>query len=123
MTPSLADLVTRAVVIVVLGFGLLAACTAGGAQVPEVSSGDPVLVEGRELYIRNCAQCHGAAGDGGRGVQLSDGRVLASYPDVEDQVAVVSDGRNNMPAFGEKFSDDQLVAVVRFTREILSSNE
>lgn len=101
---------------------LLAACTQSGAQVPEVRNGDAVLIEGRELYTRNCAQCHGAAGGGGRGEQLSEGAVLASFPEIDDQVAVVSGGRNNMPAFGEKFSDDQLVAVVRFTREVLSAD-
>ncbi len=99
----------------------LASCTAGGAQVPEVTNGDTVLIEGRELYIRNCAQCHGAAGDGGRGPQLSDGRVFDRFPDLADQVAMVGEGRNNMPAFDGKFSEDQLVAVVRFTREVLSS--
>lgn len=120
----MATLVVRSVLLGLAGVGLatLSACTAGGAQVPEVTNGDTVLIEGRELYIRNCAQCHGAAGDGGRGVQLSEGRVLERFPDIQDQVAVVGEGRNNMPAFGEKFSEDQLVAVVRFTREVLSSD-
>lgn len=110
------------IVIVAGGLTFLGACISGGAQVPEVADGDPVLVEGRELYARNCAQCHGGAGDGGRGVQLSDGRVLERFPDIDDQVSLVADGQNNMPAFGDKFTDDQLLAVVRFTREVLADS-
>lgn len=87
---------------------------------PAAPADDAVLIEGREIYTRNCASCHGASGDGGRGPRFNNGQVLSRYPAIADQITVVSDGRNNMPAFGDKFSDDQLVAVVRFTREVLA---
>lgn len=113
------QLAIGAVSILSLGF-VVTACGARQAGVPAAPADDPVLVEGREIYIRNCASCHGASGGGGRGPQLNGGRVLTLYPEIDDQVSLVSAGRNNMPAFDEKFSDAQLEAVVRFTREVLA---
>lgn len=94
--------------------GILVACV---GDVPEVSSGDPVLVEGREIYSRNCVSCHGASGQGGTGTKLNEGAVTAKYPDPADQISVIANGRNQMPAFTGKLSDAEIEAVVRFTRD------
>ncbi|MFT7597187.1 MAG: mono/diheme cytochrome c family protein [Acidimicrobiales bacterium] len=108
-----------------LAFALLAlgGCAGNATGAPEVANGDPVLIEGRDLYIRTCAQCHGPAGGGGRGLPLNEGRVVEKYPQIEDQIAVVAEGRNNMPAFAGRFTDSQIGAVVRYTREILSDEQ
>ena len=50
----------------------------------------PVVVEGpmglgAEVY-GSCAGCHGANGGGGVGYQFSGGEVLATYPNIEDQL-------------------------------------
>ena len=94
-----------------------ATLTACAGEVPEVPSGDSVLVLGREVYSRNCVGCHGASGQGGTGTKLGDGVVAETYPDPADQFAVIANGRNQMPAFTGKLSDDEIEAVVRFTRE------
>ncbi len=94
--------------------GSLTACA---GEVPDVPSGDPVLVLGREVYSRNCVGCHGASGQGGTGAKLNGGVVAEEYPDPADQFAVIANGRNQMPAFSGKLSDDEIEAVVRFTRE------
>lgn len=91
--------------------------TACVGDVPEVSSNDAVLVLGRDVYSRNCVSCHGASGQGGTGTKLSEGAVTAKYPDTAEQLAIVANGRNQMPAFAGKLSDDEIEAVVRFTRE------
>lgn len=93
---------------------VLAACV---GDVPEVSSDDPVLVLGREVYSRNCVGCHGAAGQGGTGSKLNDGVVIENYPDPADEFAIIANGRNQMPAFAGKLSDEEIEAVVRFTRD------
>lgn len=93
---------------------ILTACV---GEVPEVSSADPVLVLGREVYSRNCVGCHGASGQGGTGSKLNEGAVAEKYPDPANQVAVIANGRNQMPAFTGKLSDEEIEAVVRFTRE------
>ncbi len=107
-----------------MSFGLaLAGC--GGGTTPEVpaaaddGSVDAQLVEGRELFIGSCARCHGADGGGGAGPNLSAGRSAEAFPAIADQIAVVRSGRDAMPAFGEKLSEEGLEAVVRFVREVL----
>jgi mono/diheme cytochrome c family protein len=114
-----------AVLTVVLTVVGLAGCASDSA--PEVPAGpngspDPVLVAGRNVFARRCATCHGLGGGGGRGPKLSDGRVVQRYPDVADQVAVVTNGRGGMPKFGDVLDPDEIEAVVRYTREVLSAS-
>lgn len=107
--------VSRALLVAaVLG---LAGCT---TQAPEVANGDPVLIEGREIYTSQCARCHGLDGGGGRGPKLADGEVLSSFPTVEDQIALVANGNDNMPSFSGRLTEDQIEAVVRYSREVLA---
>lgn len=95
---------------------VLAACV---GEPPEVTVDDPELVEGRTVYGANCASCHGADGGGGVGQELHDGAMVQAYPDIEDQIDVINDGRNQMPGFAGRLSDDEIRAVVRYTREVL----
>lgn len=100
---------------------LLAGCA---GEVPEVPLGpdgrpDAELELGRAVYQRRCANCHGAGGGGGTGPQLGDGAVVDEYPDVADQIAVVTDGRNGMPSFAGSLAAVEIDAVVRYTREVL----
>lgn len=103
---------------------LMIAFVASGcvAASPEVGSGDPVLVQGRDIYARNCASCHGSAGQGGRGTRLNGGAVLEAFPDPADQAEVIVNGRNQMPAFTGKFTTEEIDAVVRYTREVLNTD-
>ncbi len=92
----------------------LSACV---ADAPAVDASDSVLVEGRQLYINNCIGCHGSDGGGGTGSKLNDGTVVANYPDIADQIRLVAEGKNQMPAFAGKLSEAELEAVSRYTRE------
>lgn len=96
--------------------GLLAACV---AEPPEVAVDDPELSAGRAVYAENCATCHGTAGGGAAGTPLNEGSVVATFPEIEDQVAVVADGGEQMPPFAGVLTDEQIRAVVRYTREVL----
>jgi mono/diheme cytochrome c family protein len=107
---------TRWIALVMVTVGL-SACTAEAP--PAVSIDDPELVRGREVYARSCASCHGASGGGGVGLQLSEGAVIEAFPDIEDQLTMVAEGRNNMPAFGDRLSIEDQRAVARYTREVL----
>lgn len=86
---------------------------------PEVTIDDPVLVEGRDIYSRNCASCHGASGNGGVGRALSGGAVVENYPDIADQIDLVASGKGTMPAYVDRLSGAEIEAVVRYTREVL----
>ncbi|NDH11609.1 MAG: cytochrome c [Actinobacteria bacterium] len=77
----------------------------------------------RKRYVsRRCANCHGAGGGGGTGPKLSDGQVIIAYPDPADQRLLIANGRNAMPSFSGSLSSAELDAVVRYTREVLSSS-
>lgn len=96
-------------------FGL-AACSPAP---PEVTIDDPELVEGRDIYAKNCASCHGTDGGGGVGRRLNGGLVATTYPDIADQIELISDGRGTMPAYMGRLTEDQIRAVSRYTREVL----
>jgi len=101
---------------------LVGACSVD--DVPEIPIGvdgypDPQLVTGRQVYIARCANCHGNDGGGGRGNKLSEGRMVAQYPDFGDQVRVVAEGVRSMPGFAEVLEPNEIDAVVRYTREVL----
>jgi mono/diheme cytochrome c family protein len=95
----------------------LAACTEAP---PEVSADDPELISGRDIYARNCASCHGSDGGGGVGRKLNEGAVVAAYPDIADQIELISNGRGTMPAYMARLTEDEIRAVSRYTREVLS---
>ena len=80
---------------------------------------DAVLLQGRDIFSTRCATCHGADGGGGQGPKLNDGRVTEVYPDIAAQIAVVTGGRNGMPSFSNLLGDEEIEAVVRYTREVL----
>jgi mono/diheme cytochrome c family protein len=88
------------------------------AQAPV--TGDPITDDGARLYAARCSSCHGAQGQGLRGPRLA-GRVVEKYPNVEDQLAIVANGREGMPAFGQRLTLEELTAVVEFTRTKLGA--
>ena len=66
----------------VWAFVYVRALTEGG----EVSEGP--LAAGAEIY-GNCASCHGGGGGGGVGYAFTEGEVLKTFPNIEDQVRYV----------------------------------
>ena len=89
---------------------------AAPAAVVEAAGG----VDGATVFGDNCAVCHGGDGSGGIGPRLAGGRVVTVYPDPADQIAVVTTGRGGMPAFGEQLSEEEIAAVVDYTRTVLA---
>ncbi len=75
-------------------------------------------IDGGALYGRSCAGCHGGDGSGGIGPRLA-GTMVAKFPDPAAQIAVITDGRRGMPAFGTRLSADEIAAIVEYTRTVL----
>jgi len=74
---------------------------------------------GAGLYSANCASCHGSTGGGGVGPKLSGGAVVEAYPDVADEIDVVTNGQNGMPSFEERgLSAQEIEQVVEYTRTL-----
>lgn len=89
-----------------------------GVGAPAESFGAVVLNRGEALYVDHCAVCHGRQGLGLIAVALA-GRMKGAYPRIADQIAVVADGRNEMPGFSGRLTPAELEAVVAFTRHLL----
>jgi mono/diheme cytochrome c family protein len=115
---------------------------AGVLDVPEAAITDPVLAQGEQIYS-SCAGCHGSSGQGGTGPPLAGGEVLLTFPDPQDHIEWVTEGspgggtpygnpdrpggqrisQGGMPGFGEQLSEEEIIAVVRYEREVLSGEE
>jgi cytochrome c oxidase cbb3-type subunit 3 len=86
---------------------------APGPDTPVV--GDPD--QGRAVYGRACASCHGARGEGGTGTALAHPITLASAPDAFLR-RTIARGRTGtpMPAFEGQLSPHEIDDVVAFLR-------
>ena len=88
-------------------------------QEPSTTETDQLLAGGAEIYDQRCASCHGSEGQGGQGPRLA-GTVVINYPDAAEQIDLVTNGRNAMPPFALSLTDEEIAAVVSFTRFGLS---
>ena len=87
-------------------------------QATAVDGAAATEIDAAAVFADRCSGCHGPDGGGGRGPQLSDGRVAAAFPDIEDQIVVVTEGRGGMPSFGDRLTEDEIRAVVAFSRTL-----
>jgi len=81
--------------------------------------GDARPTTGKGIYEANCATCHGVGGQGGVGPELA-GVVETKYPDIEDQIAIVTNGKGAMPAWRGDLTPKEIRKVVEYTRTGLS---
>ena len=112
-----------ATIVLVGAFVVGAAC--GGKSAPNVApqptgkqASDTELVTGRAVFVANCQRCHGARGQGVIGPRLA-GVVTGSFPNIQNEINVVTNGTGAMPAWGGRLSAAEIRAVVRYTREVL----
>jgi cytochrome c oxidase subunit 2 len=83
-----------------------AGCGGGGESSPTT---------GPEVYKAYCATCHGVDGQGGVGPALA-GVVAQKYPNIDDQIAVVMNGKASMPAWSGRLTPKQIRRVVIYER-------
>jgi mono/diheme cytochrome c family protein len=76
-----------------------------------------------DIYKAKCQMCHGADGVGAtpagklaKIVSFKDPSIV-SAPDA-DLIAVVKKGKNKMPSFAGKLSDDQIESLVTYIRTL-----
>jgi mono/diheme cytochrome c family protein len=84
----------------------VAGCGGGGEARPTTGKG---------IYEANCATCHGVDGQGGVGAALA-GVVVEKYPNIEEQITLVSEGRGEMPAWRDELTPKEIRKVVEYTR-------
>ena len=106
--------VQRAATVVTAAFVILLFVNEPAKPPPVPATG--TAEAGASIYSTRCTGCHGADGGGGFGPAFAGGIVTERFPDVADHIAVVADGRGSMPSFAGSLTDEQIAAVVDFTR-------
>jgi mono/diheme cytochrome c family protein len=102
---------------------LVGACGGGGSESkdsgakPKATQPAPTqasVTAGREVFVANCARCHGQNAEGGFGPQLAGGAVVQKYPNAADQIGYVEG--HTLPPFRDRLSPEQIRDVVEYTR-------
>ncbi len=98
---------------VLLSIWLVLAGVQGGEVNPHTSTED--VAEGERVYGLHCAECHGVAGAGGRGPNLSNGEFYHGETDVDLYGIILNGipGTEMLGAFDGKKRVWQLVAYLR----------
>src|SRR5260370_8703338 len=78
---------------------------------------------GRQLFLANCAVCHGPDGDSVYGVDLGRGKFKTASSD-DDLIHILNAGvpGPSMPAFSKKFSHIEMRAIVAYLRYMQSTS-
>ena len=83
--------------------------------------GESAVIDAPTIYAKNCAECHGANGEGQKkGIPFTSGHALDHSE--ADFIKSVTNGKNpdrekHMPAFRDKLKPEEITAVVKFIRE------
>src|SRR5262245_34740059 len=77
------------------------------------------LAEGQALFRGRCSGCHGGAGRGGKGPDLTDNRWIHGDKD-EDIARVIRDGvaKTTMKKLGESLKEEQIARLVLYIRSL-----
>ena len=93
-------------------------CLAGCVTMPAFAQD-----AGADTYKARCAMCHGddgtantPAGKMFKAASFSDPAIV-KIPDA-DRFAIVKKGKDKMPPFGDKLTDDQIKAVLAYIRTL-----
>jgi mono/diheme cytochrome c family protein len=110
-----------------MGWLVLAWVTGGGLFVADVraeaESGQARLSNGKNLYLRNCAGCHGTEGKGdGYKLLGPDPANLASQPTKQKSDTVllktIHEGKPNMPSWKLRLSEQDSRDVLAYVRTL-----
>jgi len=96
-----------------------------GGKVSVVSmtkvAGAAAAINGEQLFAANCAECHGAKGEGlKKGIPLISGHALA-HSEAEYVAQIENGKKDKMPAFHDKLSGDEIAAIVKHVRTVIQS--
>ncbi len=83
---------------------------------PSITADPALVAEGRDVYLENCAVCHGTDATGASAPSLIG--VARRYPDPAAQELVVRSGFGAMPGWGSRLTDAEIAAVVDYTRRL-----
>ncbi len=76
----------------------------------------------KDLYVSNCARCHGADGAGetdlGRKLDVPDLTISGSRMSIKKITRIITAGKEEMPGFGQKLSKKQIANLSAYVRKL-----
>lgn len=83
-----------------------------------------LLQKGRQVYSQNCTGCHQGEGKGLGSLYpaLKDSKVAMGPAEQEIRLLLSGKSGSAMPAFADQLSDDELAAVITYTRNEFGNN-
>ena len=98
--------------------------TRTASPAPTSSASVDEFARARANFTKNCEACHGPTGEGGtvqvEGKRLRVPSLKASHAirhTDEELLKIVTDGHEEMPAFKDKVSAEEITELVRFVRK------
>ncbi|MBA2468561.1 MAG: cytochrome c [Chloroflexia bacterium] len=83
-----------------------------------VTSADPALVQGEQIYNTVCIACHQPDGRGIEGIYLPlAGNPAVTLEDPTYLITVLLNGRGGMPRFDTTYDDEELAAIATYVRQ------
>ncbi|WAC74909.1 cytochrome c oxidase subunit II [Roseateles sp. SL47] len=82
---------------------------------------DELMARGEKVYTTNCAVCHRPDGKGAGQFPALDGSKVVVSDTHADQIHVLLNGRNQMPAWKAILSDSEIAAVATYTKNSWSN--
>src|SRR5262249_9569003 len=94
------------------------------ADKPPVTPASEDLAEGQALFRGLCSGCHGGAGRGGKGPDLTDDKWIHGDKD-EDIARVIREGvpKTTMKKLGESLKEEQIQKLILYIRSLHRSPE
>jgi cytochrome c oxidase subunit II len=89
---------------------------ASGPDLTPFASLDAAMKLGQERYATACAMCHGANGQGGIGLPFAGTDYMTKPEFKQDNINVLLNGRNAMPAFRAQLTPRDIAAVITYQR-------
>jgi putative heme-binding domain-containing protein len=107
------------VALLVRGFGLVTTPARGD---PSAAEKQAALEEGQALYRGLCSGCHGGAGRGGKGPDLTDERWIHGGSD-DDIARVIRNGvpKTTMKKLGDSLKEEQIRKLILYVRSLARS--
>ncbi len=76
-------------------------------------------LSGKDLFISNCARCHGDDGTGGKGPNLTTEKKQAKWKNSDEKlVNKITKGGWGMPKFGKTLKPEEIKAIAAYVRTL-----
>ncbi len=82
------------------------------------------LEQGRLIYGKSCAACHGKNGDGNLNIgapSLVNSAIIKG--DIKYHIALIKNGRRVMPAYAQTLNDDEIANIAAYERNAWGNHD